>query len=91
MVWQFAEKELIDSRDRFENGSYSAAAQFLQNSNADLEESPYDFGKISDEYAEKCDEFKQVVEAGHPPDEEKLDRLLDRLERLMTEMKDRVE
>jgi hypothetical protein len=87
MVHQFVRKELSDARDRVNSGSYNAAAQFVSNAKADIEDAPWDFGRWKTEFDKYHDEFQQ--EAGNNnPDEGQLIHCLDKLDHFVEAMVD---
>ena len=87
MVWGFASKEIEDARDRVNSGSYSAAATFVSNAKADIEDAPVDFGIWKDELDNYHDEFQKEVDKLNP-NENHLNYVLDELERILGEMRE---
>lgn len=87
MVYQFASKELSDARDRVESGSYSAAAQFVSNAKADIEDAPFDFGRWKEEFDRYHDEFQAEAKKDNPQ-EGQLIHCLDKLEKFVDKMKE---
>lgn len=76
MVHQFARKEIADARDRVEGGNYDAAALFVRNAKADIEDySKIDYGPWKEKFDQLHDDFQEEAEKGtdwdHPdPDKE---------------------
>lgn len=87
MVYQFARKELSDAHERVNTGSYSAAAQFVSNARADIEDAPWDFGRWKMEFDKYHDEFQQEAEKNNP-NEGHLIHCLDKLEHHLDAMVD---
>ena len=89
MPYGFARKEISDAKERVQEGNYDAAALFVRNAKADIEDyAEIDHGLNKEEF-DKCHDLIQEEVEKSSPSEGQVMHVLTRMEKFMDKM-DRV-